>query len=92
MTVAMIEGPISTLSDGLAVSLERAMATANKRAQEAGVDTRQSRVSVTQQHSEEGFIWRIYFGHPNPVGRRGGGLTVDVSADDGTIIRVLRGQ
>jgi hypothetical protein len=80
------------LQDSLAVSLAQAMAAANKRAQEAGVDASQSRISVTQQHSKQGLVWRIYYGHQNPVGRRGGGLTVDVASEDATVRQVLRGQ
>lgn len=80
------------LQDDLALSLARALAVANKQACDMGIDTQQSSVSVKRHELKQGFVWRVDYGRLNPVGWRGGGLTVDVDPQDATVKRVLRGQ
>lgn len=81
------------LEDPLAVSLARALAAANKRAQEAGVNALESRITVTQQSDDDApLVWRINYGPQNPVGRRGGDLLIEVNGEDASIRRTLRGQ
>ncbi len=81
------------LEDPLAVSLARALAAANRRAQEVGVNALQSRITVTQQIADDASLfWRINYGPQDPVGRRGGDLLIEVNADDASIRRTLRGQ
>ena len=80
------------LDDEVAVSLARAMAAANEKARAAGVDVAETLISITQYAIEDEAVWRINYGPKNYVGQRGGDLIVEVSAKDGTIKRVLRGQ
>lgn len=80
------------LQDDLAVSLARALAAANRRAQEAGVDATQSVISVQQLLASGTQVWRVNYGRQNAVGRRGGDLIVDVDPVDASVKQVLRGQ
>jgi len=80
------------LQDNLAVSLARAMAVANKKARELGVDVTQSLISITQ-HTLNGIsVWRINYGPKDYVNRRGGDVLIEVDVHDATIKKVLRGQ
>jgi hypothetical protein len=80
------------LQDDLAVSLARAMAVANKKARELGVDVTQSLISITQ-HTLNGIsVWRINYGPKDYVNRRGGDVLIEVDVHDATIKKVLRGQ
>jgi len=60
------------LQDELAVSLARAMAAANKKARELGVDVLESLISITQHSLNGRSIWRINYGPRDYVNRRGG--------------------
>ncbi len=79
------------LQGNLAVFLARAVAAANKRAREFGVDVSQSLITITQI-IENGPRWRVNYGAKDSVGRRGGDLIVDVDAADATVKQVLHGQ
>lgn len=71
--------------------LARALATANKRAREAGVDVEQSLISISQ--TTDGTVgWRINYGSRDYLSRRGGDLIIDVDAQGGGVKQVLRGQ
>lgn len=79
------------LQDELAVALARVLATANKRAREAGIDIEQSLISISQ--TTDGIVgWRINYGPRDYLSRRGGDLIVDVDAQGGSVKQVLRGQ
>ncbi len=80
------------LQDELAVSLARVVAAANARAREAGIDLRQSLITITQQILESGLIWRVNYGPKDYVGRRGGDFIVEVDSTSAQVKRVLRGQ
>ncbi len=80
------------LQDDIAVSLARAIATANKRARELGVDVLQSLITITQDVSNGSSLWRINYGPRDYVGRRGGDLIIEVDPSNATIKQVLRGQ
>jgi hypothetical protein len=47
--------------DDIAVSLARAIAAANKRARELGIDALQSLITVTQRSFNGGLFWRINY-------------------------------
>ena len=79
------------LQDDLAVLLARAIAAANKRAREFGVDVSQSLITITQSF-ENGPCWRVNYGPKDYVGRRGGDLIVDVDAADARVTQILHGQ
>lgn len=80
------------LQDELAISLAQAMAKANQRAHELGVDVLRSVISITQRLADEREIWRVNYGPRDYVGRRGGDLIIDVDPGDASIQRVLWGQ
>ena len=80
------------LDDELAVALARAVAAANVRARQEGVDLRRSLVTVTEQSSTATSGWRINYGPRDHTGRRGGDLIIEVGWLDGQVKRVLRGQ
>ncbi len=80
------------LKDEIAVSLARAMASANKRAVEEGVDVPQSLISITQLFFNGDTFWRINYGPKDYVGRRGGDLIIEVDQSGANINHVLWGQ
>ena len=84
--------PAEVLQDDVAVSLARALAAANKRARESGVDVGQSLIMVTQHPSDGKLLWRISYGPKDYVGRRGGDFIVEVDPTDARIMHILRGQ
>ena len=80
------------LQDELAVSLACALAAANKRARELGVDVSGSLITVTQHALNGQLLWRINYGPKDYVGRRGGDLIIEVDPTDASVKQVLRGQ
>ena len=89
MALALTE---DVLQDALVVTVARVLAAANKCAEAAGINALDSLISVNQRPHSEGGLWQVEYGPENVIGRRGGGLTVDVDPHDATIKRVLRGQ
>ena len=85
--------PAEVLQDEIALALAHIVATANKRASEAGVDVRDSLITITQASTaatEEAY-WRVNYG-PREMNMRGGDFIVDVNAGDASIKQVLYGQ
>ena len=80
------------LQDELAMSLARALAVANKRARESGIDILQSLITITQRAFNGQLLWRINYGPRDYVGRRGGDLIIEVDPTDASVKQVLRGQ
>jgi hypothetical protein len=80
------------LQDDIAVSLARAMAVANRRARELGVDVPQTLITITQRALNDGLVWRINYGPKDYIGRRGGDLLIEVDPSDASIKQVLWGQ
>ena len=80
------------LQDDLAISIARALAAANKRAREAGIDVIKSIITITQHGLDGESFWRINYGPKDYVGRRGGDFVVDIDPTDASIKRALRGQ
>lgn len=78
--------------DHIAVSVARAMAVANKRARELGIDIFQSLITITQRSLNGDVFWRINYGPKNYIGHRGGDLIVEVDQSDASISQVLWGQ
>lgn len=50
--------------DAVAVSVARAVAAANRRARELGIDVGQAVISITQSDAVEGGVWQINYGPP----------------------------
>jgi hypothetical protein len=80
------------LQDDIAVSLARAIAMANKRAREAGIDVVQSIITITQRAFDGTLLWRINYGPKDYIGRRGGDFIVEIDPADASVKRILRGQ
>ncbi|MFN7946015.1 MAG: hypothetical protein U0Z53_11735 [Blastocatellia bacterium] len=91
LIVMLKAGNPEVAQDELAVSLAKVIAAANKRAREAGVDVRQSLITITQITDGE-LRWRINYGPKDYIGQRGGDLIVDVDASDANVRQVLHGQ
>ena len=78
--------------DPLAISVANALAVANEAAQTQGVDLEQSLVTITEESTPTGLIWRISYGPRDFVNRRGGDLIVLVDDGAQAIRRIMRGQ
>ena len=83
---------VEVLQDDLAVSLARAVAAANKKARELGVDVFQSLISITQHAQNGNSVWQINYGPKDYVNRRGGDVLIEVDMFDATVKKVLHGQ
>jgi len=93
MGVSMVTTLVAeVLQDDLAISLACAMAVANSKARELGIDVTQSLISITQHTLKGSATWRINYGPKDYVNRRGGDMLVEVDMRDATIRKVLRGQ
>ena len=84
--------PPEVLHDRIATSLAQAVASANKRARELGVDAADGALTITRRAEDGGFVWRVNYGPADYIARRGGDLVIDVDSNDGSVKRVLRGQ
>ena len=80
------------LQDDLAISLACAIAIANKKARELGVDALQSLISISQCTQDGSSVWRINYGPKDYVNQRGGDILIGVDMRDATIKKILRGQ
>lgn len=80
------------LQDELAMSLARALAVANQRARESGIDVVASLITISQRVFNNQLLWRINYGPQDYVGRRGGDLIVEVDPVNASIRQVMRGQ
>ena len=69
-----------------------ALALANEAALAEGADPSKSLVSISEESTAAGPVWRISYGPRDYVGRRGGDLIVFVDDGSQTIQRILRGQ
>ena len=82
-------------NDKRAVSLAEAVAIASETARAADVPDDAMRLFVEEDLRADGVLfWRINFAPVSPPGTfpRGGGYTVEVNADDGTVRRALKGE
>jgi hypothetical protein len=80
------------LQDDIGMSLARAMAAANRRARELGVDVPQALITITRRALNGELVWRINYGPKDYVGRRSGDLIIEVDPSDASIKQVLWGQ
>jgi len=79
------------LQDEIAVTLAQVIAAANKSAAAAGIDVKESNISIEQLPSSD-ILWRINYGPRDYSLRRGGDFIVDVWERNMSIKQVLRGQ
>jgi hypothetical protein len=78
--------------DHLAMSVARALALANEAAAANGAVPGDSLVTIVEETTTAGRIWRISYGPRDFVGRRGGDLIVLVDKTRGVVQRIIRGQ
>lgn len=78
--------------DHLAMSVARALALANEAAIAQGTEPANSLVSITEETSSTGRLWRIHYGPRDYIGHRGGDLIVFVDERGEAIQRIIRGQ
>jgi hypothetical protein len=78
--------------DRLVMSVARALALANEAALAEGTTPSDSLVTITEEPSSQGPLWRIHYGPRNYIGRRGGDLIVIVDEQSHAVQRIIRGQ
>ncbi len=78
--------------DHLVMSVARALALANEAAIAQGTEPANSLVSITEETSPAGRLWRVHYGPRDYLGRRGGDLIVFVDERGEAVQRIIRGQ
>jgi hypothetical protein len=78
--------------DRLVMSVARALTLANEAALAQGTIPSDSLVTITEEPSSKGPLWRIHYGPREYVGRRGGDLIVIVDEHGDAVQRIIRGQ
>jgi hypothetical protein len=78
--------------DHLVMSVARVLSLANKAALAQGTEPANSLVTITEEPSSTGPVWRIHYGPRDYVGRRGGDLIVLVDERSEVVLRIIRGQ
>ena len=81
-----------TQPNQLVASVARALTPANDAAIAQGTDPTESLVTITEESSPTGPVWRIHYGPRDYVGCRGGDLIVLVDERTDTVQRIIRGQ
>ncbi|MCU0238168.1 MAG: hypothetical protein MUC29_01905 [Pyrinomonadaceae bacterium] len=81
-----------TLQDEIAVSVAKVLASANRKANELGVDVKASLITVSQHLAQGVWLWRVHYGKREYIGRRGGDLMIDINPKDSKIEQILQGQ
>jgi hypothetical protein len=76
----------------LVTSVARALTLANEAAIAKGADPANSLVTIAEESSATGRVWRIHHGPRDYVNRRGGDLIVLVDEESDAVQRVMRGQ
>lgn len=76
----------------LVTSVARALALANEAALKQGTAPADSLVTITEETSPTGRLWRIHYGPRDYVGHRGGDLIVLVDERADAVQRIIRGQ
>ncbi len=78
--------------DHLVMSVARALALANEAALGRGTNPATSLVTISEETSAAGRVWRIHYGPRDYVSRRGGDLIMLVDDRSGAVQRIIRGQ
>ncbi len=78
--------------DDLVMSVARALSLANETAQAQGTVPADALVTITEENSPGGRLWRIHYGPRDYVPRRGGDLIVVVDDAAQGVQRITRGQ
>ncbi len=78
--------------DPLVMSVARAFAVANEAAIAEGSLPSESLVTISEETSSMGEVWRFHYGPRDYVNCRGGDLMVFVDKRSALVKRILRGQ
>jgi hypothetical protein len=78
--------------DRLAMSVARALAVANEAAKSHGSQPEDSLVTISEESTAEGRLWRVHYGTRDFINHRGGDLIVLVDDRSNVVRRVIRGQ
>jgi hypothetical protein len=78
--------------DRLVMSVASCLALANETALAEGTSPADSLVTISEEPSSAGQLWRIHYGPREYVGRRGGDLIIIVNEQKKTVERIIRGQ
>ena len=78
--------------DDLVMSVARALSLANEAAQAQSTVPADALVTITEENSASGRLWRIHYGPRDYVARRGGDLIVVVDDAAPGVQRIIRGQ
>jgi hypothetical protein len=78
--------------DPLVMSVARALLVANQAAAARGTEAEKSLVTISEDCSLAGPVWRIIYAPRGDVNRRGGELIVFVDRQLGTVHRIVHGQ
>ena len=78
--------------DHLVMSVAHALTVANEAALAHGVEPTNFMITITEETSNAGRLWRIHYGPRDYIGRRGGDLIVLVDEGGDAVRRVIRGQ
>jgi len=79
-------------SDLIVMSVARALALANEAAISHGTEPAKSLISITEESSPSGPVWRIDYVNRDGISRRGGDLIVFVDDCSQMVQRIMRGQ
>lgn len=77
--------------DQLVMSVAKALAMANGAVVSKGVNPADLLISISEESSTSGRVWRVHYGPRDFVNRRGGDLIVLVDEHSGSV-QVTRGQ
>ena len=78
--------------DDLAMSVARALSLANDTAQAHGTAPASALITITEESSPTGRLWRIHYGPRDYINCRGGDLIVVVDDAAQAVQRIIRGQ
>jgi hypothetical protein len=76
----------------MVASVARALTLASEAAIAHGIDPANSLVTIAEEGSSAGRIWRIHYGARDYISRRGGDLIVLVDEQRDLVRRVMRGK
>jgi hypothetical protein len=78
--------------DQRVMSVARALALANEVAVAQGTKPADSLVTISEEASSTGRLWRVHYGPRDFISRRGGDLIVLVDERSEAVQRIIRGQ
>jgi len=74
------------------MAVARALALANEAALAQGTDVATSLVTIAEEPSPAGRLWRVHYAPRDYISRRGGDLIVLVDERTEAVQRIIRGQ